>query len=76
MITKKLADIKPGEHFMTYTQGMRGWFAVEMWMNNKDFPGDIFAEPWVSDDMTYRNADGAKARAKTLADTEDLPYVE
>jgi hypothetical protein len=69
-----LSDIKPGEHFVVATTGMRGHFACEMWLNNETDMG-VFPEPWSSDFMTYATEAEAIARAKDLAAELDVPYV-
>jgi hypothetical protein len=70
-----LNDIKPGQHFVVATEGMRGHFACEMWLNNQDFEGECFPEPWSSDFMTYATEAEAISRAKDLAAELDVPYV-
>lgn len=72
-ITSK--ELQPGDHFITVTNGMRGWFAVEMWLNDEDFEHTTFWEPWQSDAMSYRTEEEARVRAIQLADWEDLPYL-
>jgi hypothetical protein len=75
MTTKTLQDIKPGEHFIVATHGMRGHFACEMWMNNEDIPDTVFPEPWQSDPATFATKEEAQAYAVILAGILDLPYV-
>lgn len=69
-------DLKPGQHFMVATEGLRGHFACEMWMNNKDFDDTVFPEPYESDFETYETHADAVERAKELAEVNNLPYVE
>ena len=69
-------DLKPGQHFMVATEGMRGHFACEMWMNDKDIPDTVFPEPWQSDDTTFPTKEEAVEWAKQLAEDSNLPYVE
>lgn len=71
-----MKDMQPGQHFMVATEGLRGHFACEMWMNNKDFDDMVFPEPWQSDPMTFATHEEAVAYAKGLAALEGLPYVE
>ena len=68
-------QLKPGDHFITVTRGIRGWFAVEMWLNDRDIEGNVFWEPWQSDDLSYRTEEEARVRAIRLAGWEDLPYL-
>ena len=72
----QMKDLKPGQHFMVATEGMRGHFACEMWMNDKDIPDTVFPEPWQSDSISFGTREGAVEWAKQLADISDLPYVE
>jgi hypothetical protein len=72
-ITSK--QLQPGDHFVTITNGMRGWFAVEMWVNNVDFPGSTFWEPWQTDDFSFRTADEARVAAIQYAAMCELPYL-
>lgn len=76
LITKKLEEIQPGEHFISVTQGMRGWFACEFWINNEEPDLGAFVEPWQSDDSSFLTRAEAQNWAKLLAEAEDLPYVE
>ena len=70
-----MQDIKPGQHFMVATKGMRGHFACEMWMNNQDIDDTVFPEPWESDFMTYDNEEDAVTRAKQMAEDLGIPYI-
>lgn len=71
-----------GKHFMTVSSGIRGWFAVEFWWNDRpdefgpstDNPG--FYEPWDSDFMSYATKQEAIVRARELAAMQDIPFVE
>ena len=74
-IVKTLQDIKPGEHFISATEGMRGHFAVEMWMNNEEPDIGVFPEPWQSDPATFATKEEAQAYAVILAGILELPYV-
>jgi len=73
---KKLTDIEPGQHFMVATEGMRGHFACEMWMNNESEKLGVFPEPWASDPCTFATKGEAVEWAKRLAEIEGLPFVE
>lgn len=76
MATKLFQDLQPGEHFMVATEGMRGHFACEMWMNDQDIEDRVFPEPWQSDDSTFATKEEAIEWAKELAEIEGIPYVE
>lgn len=69
-------DMQPGQHFMTTTKGMRGWFAVEFWINNEEEDLGPFPEPWDSDILTYDNQADAVERAQEIAHANGLPYIE
>jgi hypothetical protein len=60
--------------FITTTQGMSGWFAVQYWWNDKDFPGDGFWEPWETGFGRYANEEKAIEEAQTWAEAEGLEY--
>lgn len=70
-----LKDIKPGQHFVVATEGMRKHFACEYWINNEDKEMGYFPEPWSSDFMTYATREEAIARAKELAAALEIPYI-
>ena len=76
LITKLFQDLQPGEHFMVATEGMRGHFACEMWINNEEPDLGPFPEPWQSDDSTFATKEEAIEWAKELAEIEGIPYVE
>ena len=71
----KLQDVAPGAHFMVATEGMRGHFACEMWINNKDLDFN-FPEPWQSDSSSFATREEAISHAMFLATLNNLPYVE
>jgi hypothetical protein len=72
----QMQDLKPGQHFMVATSGLRGHFACEMWMNNTDPVLGVFPEPWQSDPETFDTREEAIVWAKELAEIEGLPYIE
>ena len=76
----KFTDLKPGDHFVVATNGMRGHFACEMWINNEDTDaeGNVmnFPEPWQSDPYSFNTRELAVAHAKVLATDLQLPYVD
>lgn len=76
MATKLFQDLQPGEHFMVATEGMRGHFACEMWMNDQDIEDTVFPEPWQSDSCTFATKEEAIEWAKQLAEMEGIPYID
>lgn len=71
----KREDIQPGQHFVIATEGMRGHFACEMWINNTHEEYN-FPESWQSDSMSYRTHTEAVVRAKELANELGIPYID
>lgn len=71
----KLEDLKPGDHFMVATAGMRGHFACEFWLNNEQ-EEFTFPEPWQSDYASFATREEAVTRAKAMAEEMKLPYIE
>lgn len=69
----RIEDLKPGDHWITTTEGMSGHFAVEMWLNNED-PDMIFPEPYETGIGRYRTKPEAIAEAVTWSNSENLPY--
>lgn len=69
-------DLKPGQHYMSVTQGMRGWFACEFWMNDQEPDIGCFLEPWQSDPCSFATKEEAAIYARALAEELDLPYIE
>lgn len=69
-------ELTPGQHFYVATEGMRGHFACEMWMNNEDIHGAVFPEPWQSDMASFETKEEAVFHAKHLAFMEGLPYID
>jgi hypothetical protein len=67
--------IKPGDHWISVTQGISGYFAVEMWLNNED-GNDTFAEPWDSGIGRYKTYEEAKIEAMYWAVSEQLPFIK
>lgn len=58
--------------FTTVTYGMRGYFAVLMWWNDKDIPGEGFWEPWQSGIGSYKTAAHAWVEARQWAQAEGM----
>ena len=65
--------MKPS-NFITVTQGMSGWFAVEMWYNNEDYADYGFWEPWQTGVGRYATREQAIVEAKDWANDCDLEY--
>ena len=64
----------PGDKWVTVTEGMSGYFAVIMWMNNEDakYP---FPEPWDTGYGRYQYRENAMMEAEEIAEMEGLPYT-
>ena len=60
-------------NFITTTQGMSGFFAVEMWWNPEH---GGFWEPWETGAGRYPMKDLAVREAKAWAEMEGLEYRE
>jgi hypothetical protein len=76
MIKQSLMDIiKPGDHWISVTSGISGYFAVEMWLNNDD-SSMIFAEPWDTGIGRYATYDEAKDEAMEWAAADELPFIK
>lgn len=65
--------IQPGQHWITTTEGLSGFFAVHMWMSNED-GAFVFAEPWDTGFGRYATKAEAEQEALAWAEEEDLPY--
>ena len=75
-MNKSIYDIlKPGDHWISVTQGMSGYFAVEMWLNNED-SDMIFAEPYDTGFGRYATYGEAKDEAMEWAVSEQLPFIK
>ena len=68
-------DLKAGDHFMVATEGMRGHFACEMWMNGTDIEDTVFPEPYQSDSGSFATKEEAIAWARQLAKDNNIPYI-
>jgi hypothetical protein len=67
---------KPGEHYITVTHGMSGFFAVEIWINpGSAKTGGSFPEPWDTGFGRYPTKLEAEEEARDWAKIEELPYV-
>ena len=63
-------ELKPGNHWISVTEGMSGHFAVEMWIN-PEMGG--FPEPYETGIGRYKTVDEAREEAQMWAENEDLP---
>ena len=76
MIKQSIYDIlKPGDHWIGVTEGMSGYFAVEMWLNNEN-PSCVFPEPYDTGEGRYRTYDEAKDEALEWAVALNLPFIK
>ena len=67
----------PEDHktYITITKGMRGYFAVMVWWNNKDNDGKGFWEPWQTGIGNYKWPEQAETEARDWADSEGIAFV-
>jgi hypothetical protein len=70
-----MAEKPSTKPFITTTQGMSGWFAVQYWWNTKDVPGTGFWEPWDTGLGRYSTEEKAIEEAQAWADSEGIEYV-
>lgn len=80
MTAEGMKILKPGDHWMTVTYGMSGWFAVDMWINPGEKscfpPHEVtgpFAEPWTTGIGRYREKILAYEEAKFMAENSEMP---
>lgn len=66
-------DPKPGDHWISTTKGMSGYFAVEYWMN-PDMGG--FVEPYDTGFGRYTTREEAEVEAEAWAKNAELPYIK
>jgi hypothetical protein len=64
---------KPGEHWVEVTHGGNGYFAVEVWLNDQDYPGLPFVEPYNTGVGRYTIHHEAAEEAVMMADELGLP---
>lgn len=55
--------------FITVSNGLRGWFAVNMWWNPEH---DGFYEPWNTGCGSYETREGAIKEAKAWAEADGI----
>lgn len=68
-------ELKPGDHWISITQGISGYFAVEYWINpGEEGTGGPFPEPYETGIGRYGTSAEAKAEALQWAENEGLPY--
>jgi hypothetical protein len=75
MNTNTTTVVEDHSSFITVTQGMSGYFAVLMWWNDKDFPGEGFWEPYNTGIGRYATKEEAQEEAKFWAEDEELRYI-
>ena len=63
------------KHFVTVTEGMSGFFAVHMWLNEEEDFGP-FWEPYESGFGRYGTREEALVEAKQWALELELPYED
>lgn len=63
--------VQEHKSYVTITKGMRGYFAVLMWWNEKD---GGFWEPYQSGIGSYETVDAAEPEAETWANLEGVEY--
>ena len=61
------------KNFITVTQGMSGWFAVHMWLNEEDLEMP-FWEPYDTGMGRYATREEAVVEAKEWADQTGMEY--
>lgn len=76
MIKQDLMDIiEPGDHWISVTDGMSGYFAVEMRLNDEeDFGPSV--EPYDTGFGRYATYDEAKEEAMQWAAEAGLPFIK
>lgn len=75
LTAQELETLAPRTRYITITSGMRGWFAVMMWVNpGEGHISDIFHEPYNSGYGSYPDKDGAIQEAISWAEAEDMFY--
>ena len=73
---KLLPDIiKPGDHWISVTSGMSGYFAVELWLNNED-TDCTFIEPYDTGYGRYATYGEAKDEAMQWAADAGLAFIK
>lgn len=72
--TKRFADIKPGDRFLTVQQLSNGWAAVEMWLNN-DAP-DVAALQERAGFGRYARREQAQAECLRWSESDEIPVLE
>jgi hypothetical protein len=59
--------------FITVTEGMSGWFAVHMWLNEEEDFGP-FWEPYDTGYARYTTREAAEDEAREWADQTGMEY--
>lgn len=73
MTTEKIRN--PGDHWISTTCGISGYFAVELWLN-PDGMFEPFVEPWSTGMDRYKTKEEAVEEAKQWAEEEGMEYQE
>ena len=61
------------KNFITVTQGMSGWFAVHMWLNEEEDFGP-FWEPYDTGIGRYATREAAELEARQWAEETGMDY--
>ena len=69
-VMSQIDQLKPGQHFIGVSEGLRGHFVVVYWIN-PEMGG--FVEPYDSYTMSYATRDEAVEMARIVASEESLP---
>ena len=65
---------KPKEHWITVYQPVRGWVAVEFWLNDEE-PFGPFPEPWATSPSSHDTKAEAIAEGQWWASHEGITFV-
>lgn len=62
------------KNFITVTEGMSGFFAVHMWLNDMEHDISPFWEPWETGIGRYTTREEAEREAKWWAEQSEMEY--
>jgi hypothetical protein len=62
------------KNFITVTEGMNGFFALEMWFNEEDLEGLSFWEPYQRSFRTHPTREEAEAEGRQWAEDMEIEY--
>lgn len=71
----KIDKLQARDKWIEVTKGMRGWFAVMMWVHPAENDLPMFPEPWVSGNDSFIREEDAKLEAIAWAKAENMPYI-